>query len=257
MRGRMFACGFALAIALASTGCGSNDGSLAGFLPEGQGDAALLLADVQPISPSDTSQVVVYGVVYDSSSADGFRLYVDPAGAGFRPATDFLSSPTHTFSTGMNEYRMRALIFDATPGVGNTYLARGARHGLESGAAPLTEPARVPGVSPVSILAQRVDVTLLAPLDSATVDSIPLLSWAPVPGAARYLVRIIGRNGVTYLVIVAGTTHRVEGPDPAIRIEDLPMRPGLLYRWEVEAIDGENRLFGKTRETRALLVTRL
>ncbi len=251
---RMVACVLVLGLALALAGCGTHDGSLAGFRPEGQGDSALLLADVQPISPSDSSQVVVYGVVYDSSTTNGFRLYVDPAGEGFRPATDFVSAPTHTFSTGVNEYRMRALIFDATPGVGNTYLARGARDGLESGLAPLTEPARVPGVSPVSILAQRVDVSLVAPLDSAMVDSIPLLSWAPVPGAARYLVRIIGRNGVTYLVIVNGTTHRVEGPDPVIRLEDLPMRSGLLYTWEVEAIDSANRLFGKTTEPRALLV---
>lgn len=241
----------ALGLALSAVGCGNHGGSLTGFIPAGRG-GALLLLDVQPDAP-DTSTISVFGVVYDSSEADGFRLYADPGGVGFRPATDFISSPTHTYSTGEKEYRMRSLVFE--PAVLNSYIARGARRGFETGAAPTTEVALVLSPSPSS-LARRVDVPLVSPADSAETDSVPTLSWAPVAGASRYLLRILGRNGVTYLVIVDGTTHQVEGVNPAIRLEDLPMRPGLLYHWEVEAIDGVNRIFGKTRVTRALLVTR-
>jgi hypothetical protein len=66
-------------------------------------------------------------------------------------------------------------------------------------------------------------------------------------------VRILGRNGINYLVVVDGTTHKVE-TDPAIELEDIPMRPGLLYRWSVDAIDFQNRIIGTTVTTRALLV---
>lgn len=252
MNGRLRVVGaLALVLALGAVGCGDNGGSLTGFVPGGQPNGAILLADVQPASPADSSQVVVYGVVWDRSPADGFRLYANPVDQGFRPATDFVSDPTKTYSTDINEYRMRSLVFDS--GGDNTYLARGARHGFEGAAAPLTELAGVPGAVPGLLLARRLDCALLAPADSAETDSIPTLSWTAVPGATRYLVRITGRNGVNYLVLVPGTTHQVE-VDPATVIEDLPMRSGLLYRWQVEAIDGVNRLIAKTRVSRAILV---
>jgi hypothetical protein len=255
MKGRFFAAGaVALALALSAVGCGDNGGSLLGFRPPGQGDVALLLADVQPLSPADSSQVFVDAIVYDTTAADGFRLYVDQNGTGYRPATDFLSGPTKTYSIGVNEFRMRSSEFDQTPGVVNRFLARGARDGFETGLAPLTTEAAVWVQTTPLELARRPDVQLIAPTDSAMTDSIPTLTWAAVPGATRYLLRITGRNGVNYLVIVDGTTHTVEGADPAIRLEDIPMRPGLLYRWEVEALDAYNRLFAKTRVSRALLV---
>jgi hypothetical protein len=255
MKGRFFAAGAcALALALAAVGCGDNGGSLLGFRPNGQGDVALLLADVQPRSAGDTSQVVVDAVIYDSTAADGFRLYVDPDGEGYHPATAFGAGPTKTYSIGVNEYRMRSLVFNPEVGVTNRYLGRGARGGFEGGLAPLTTEAGVTVLSNTLNLARRLDVPLVSPVDSAATDSLPLLTWAAVPGAARYLLRITGRNGVNYLVVVDGTSHQVEGADPAIRIEDIPMRSGLLYRWEVEAIDGSNRLFARTRVTRALLV---
>lgn len=252
MNGRQGAAGaLALVLALGAFGCGNNGGNPTDFIPGGQVNGATLLADVQPVSPADSSEVAVYGIVWDRSTADGFRLYANPADAGFRPATDFVSDPTKTYSTGINEYRMRSLVFD-TNGY-NTYLARGARHGFETASAPMTDLAGVPGPFPALLLARRLDCALVAPADSAATDSIPTLSWTAVPGATRYLVRITGRNGINYLVLVPGTSHQVE-VDPATVIEDIPMRGGLLYRWEVEAIDGVNRLIAKTRASRALLV---
>jgi hypothetical protein len=256
MKGRFLAGGaLALALAFFAVGCGDHGGSLAGFRPVGQEAApALLLADVQPVSPLDSSQIVVDAVVYDSTAADGFRLYTLEGNGGYRPATDYVSAPTHTYSIGKNEYRMRSLIFDPTPGLVNRYIARGARGGFETVLAPLSEEAAVVVSNTPLELARRLDVPLVSPADSAETDSVPTLTWAAVPGAARYRVTITGRNGINYLVIVDGTTHKVEGANPAIRIEDLPMRPGLLYRWQVEGIDVSNRLFAKTRVTRALLV---
>jgi hypothetical protein len=101
--------------------------------------------------------------------------------------------------------------------------------------------------------ARRVDVPLVAPGDSAEVDSLPTLSWAAVPNAARYRLHIEGRNGIVYLAIVDGLTQTV-GVPPQFLIENIPMRGGFLYRWGVEAIDAQNRLIGVTRIRRALLV---
>ena len=255
MQGRRLAgAGAALVVALVTVGCGSNTGSLAGYVPEGQYNSAFLFADVQPKSPADSSQVWVYGVVYDRTPTEGFRLYINPAGAGFRPAADVVASPTKTYSTGYNEYRIRSDVAPDPTGW-NDYLARGARRGMESSVSPLTEHAWVPP-GPALDFARRLDVTLLAPPDSAATDSTPTLSWAPTPGAARYLVRIRGRGGIVYLTLTDATTHRVE-ISAGIRFEDMPMRPGLLYRWEVLAISANNRLIGRTGTTRALLVTRL
>jgi hypothetical protein len=252
MQGRLLAgAGAALVVALMTVGCGTNTGSLGGYVPEGQPNSAFLYTDVEPVSSVDSSQVWVYGVVFDRTPTEGFRLYIDPAGAGFRPAADFLSVPTHTYSTGYSEYRIRSDVPPDLTGP-NDYIARGARRGMESHTAPLTTHAWVPPGSALA-LARRLDVTLLAPVDSAITDSTPTLSWASTPGAVRYLLRIRGRNGIVYLTLTDATTHQVE-VSAGTRFEDMPMRAGLLYRWEVFAINAENRIIGHSPTLRALLV---
>ena len=250
MKGRLLAAG-AFALALAAFGCGDNEGNPVGYMPNALSDSALLLVDVQPVSPADSSELVVYGEIYDASTANGYRLYVDPGGQGFRPATDYIAAPSKTFSTGVNGYRMRALEWDPT--IDNVFLGRGSRNGLESTAAPRTKPATVFLTSFPIEFARRVDVPLVAPVDSAQTDSLPTLSWAPVPNATRYRVFIEGRNGVVYYVVTDATTQAV-GAAPDVLIENIPMRAGFLYRWGVDAIDAQNRLIGRTRERRALLI---
>jgi hypothetical protein len=240
-----------LALALGAAGCGDNGGEPTAYVPPGVENGALLFLDVQPRSAVDSSNVLVYGDIYAGPPANGFRLYVDPNDTGFRPATEFVAAPTHTFSTGMNLYRVLDVGYD--PHVTNLYMGRSARNGVESQVSRLTERAAIDASFDPVNLARRINVSLVAPADSAMTDSVPTLSWAPVAGATRYRVRIIGRNGVNYLVVVDGTTHKVES-DPAIRLEDMPMRPGLLYRWSVDAIDFQNRIIGTTTTSRAILV---
>ena len=50
--------------------------------------------------------------VQDWDAPDPKAVYVDPGGTGFRPATDYVAAPTHTFSTGVNNYRIRSLTWD-------------------------------------------------------------------------------------------------------------------------------------------------
>jgi hypothetical protein len=97
------------ALALGAAGCGDNGGEPTGFGPPGTPNGALLFLDVQPATPVDSSQVLVFGDIYATPPADGFRLYVDPGNTGFRPATEFIAQPTHTFSTGRYVFRVRSL----------------------------------------------------------------------------------------------------------------------------------------------------
>src|SRR5262249_54384572 len=150
---------------------------------DGLGDTGYLIADVQPLNPADSSQVVVYGEIYDGTTANGYRLYVDPAGQGFRPATDYVAAPPHTFSAGVNGYKIRPLTWDSSGD--KVFRGRGSRNGIEGTAAPLPQAATVSLTSFPLSFARRVDVPLASPADSASVDSLPSLSWAAVPGAAR------------------------------------------------------------------------
>jgi hypothetical protein len=233
-----------LLLAAFAFGCGDNAGNPAGFTPNGYGDSALLLLDVQPAT-ADSSEVVVYGEIYDASSANGFRLYMDPAGQGYRPAADYLAAPTKTFSTGVNGYRIRALDFDPT--VDNVFLGRGARNGLETTVAPLTEHAVVNrDFAPID-LARRLDVTLVAPADSAFLDSNTFFQWEKVPGAARYRFYVTDRNGIVFEEIIDAKFEDV------MVIENRQVRSGLLH-WGLDAIDVQNRVIGITRKTHALLL---
>ena len=78
MKGR-YTAGGALVLLLSALafGCGDNGGNPTGFAPNGTGDAALLLIDVQPMT-ADSSQVAVYADIYDPTSANGYRLYLEP-----------------------------------------------------------------------------------------------------------------------------------------------------------------------------------
>ena len=249
MKGGLVAAG-ALALALAAFGCGDNSGNPVGYEPQATSDSALLILDIQPAN-ADSSELSVFAAIFDGSTANGYRLYVDPGGQGFRPATDYVAAPTHTFSTGVNGYRIKALGWDPT--VDNVYLGRGSRNGLESTAAPKTKPATAFMTSFPLEFARRVDVPLVAPVDSAQVDSLPTLTWSPVAGATRYLVVVVGRNGIVYYAFTDATTQTIGAPTDLL-VENIPLRRGFLYRWGVNAIDAQNRIIGFTYQARALLV---
>jgi hypothetical protein len=240
----------ACALLLVLGGCGNQDGPV-DFAPEGF-PSGVLLVDVQPAN-ADSSQVILNAIAFDPTVADGFRVYNNIQGSGFVRATDYLAPPSAIFSTGWESYVMPVQEFrlDAV----NLLVARGAVRGLESNAAPVTEPAYVFPASPLE-LTRRLNVVLAAPMDSADTDSIPILTWLPVSGATRYLLRIDGRNGITYLALTDQTSHRVR-VDPAIRFEDIPMRAGFRFEWQVFALDFGNRVIGRTREPFAFFVVRL
>jgi hypothetical protein len=232
-----------LLVSLFAFGCGDNGGNPTSFAPDGTGDASLLLLDVQPLTP-DSSEVAVYADIYDPTNANGYRLYVEPESDGFRPASDYVAAPTHTYSTGVDLYRIRSLTFDPT--LSNTFMGRGMRNGIESAAGPLTERAAVfKGYDPID-LARRLDVTLFSPADSAFLDSSTSFQWGLVPGATRYRFYVTGRNGIVFETIYGPTGEE-------LRIENLRLTPGLFH-WGVDAVDPSNRVIGITREQNALQI---
>lgn len=233
-----------LLVSLLAFGCGDNGGNPAGFAPDGVGESSLLLLDVQPLTP-DSSQVAVYADIYDPTTVNGYRLYLEPESDGFRPASDYVAAPTHTYSTGVDLYRIRSLTFDPT--LSNTFMGRGMRNGIESAAGPLTERAAVfKGYAPID-LARRLDIALLAPPDSAFLDSTTFFNWSVVPGATRYRFYVTGRNGIVFESIIGPSGEEV------LRVENLRLGLGLFH-WGVDAIDPSNRVIGITREQNALQV---
>ena len=200
--------------------------------------------------PTFGDRVVVTGLIFDHSVADGFRIYANPGEQGFRPAEDFIAAPQATFSTKWSLFSIALATFD--PAVGTDLVGRGAYKGLESGSAPITEHSYLPIATPAELV-HRLDVALDSPADSAFSDSTPVMSWNPTPGAGRYLLQIFGRNGIQYLALTDQTSHRVEGTSGII-LQDLPLRDGQFYLWDVVAVDDRNRVIGFSREVRALLV---
>jgi hypothetical protein len=200
--------------------------------------------------PTFSDKLLVTGLIVDNTVADGFRIYANPAEQGFRPAEDFIAAASANWSTGWSFFSIRLATFD--PAAGTDLVGRGAVDGIESGAAPITEHSYLPIATPAELV-HRENVELISPADSAETDSTPVMSWAPTPGASRYLVQIFGRNGLQYLALTDQTSHQVQGTSGII-FQELPLRDGQFFRWDVYAVDSRNRIMGYSRELRALLI---
>ena len=61
-------------------------------------------------------------------------------------------------------------------------------------------------------------------------DGKPYLEWEPVPGAAKYEVRVSTGNGYSHLITTGGT-HVRHGS----------AKPGMIYQYVVQALDGERK----------------
>lgn len=68
---------------------------------------------------------------------------------------------------------------------------------------------------------------------TGTVDGPPLLVWASVPGADRYVVRVFEASG--------DVAWQSEGRDTTVAVPDTIVRAGAPYFWKVEAHAGFGR----------------
>ena len=248
MRIRAFAGAATVALAVIATfaGCGDQAGDPVSFSPEGVVDGALLITSVAVVSP-DTSQILLIATVLSPPPSNGFRLYLNPAGQGYRPASDAPFAPIATLTTGWSVYQNVVDGFEA--GVETEILARGARDGYESSAAPVTNRAYVPAAGAIT-LARLLPVALVSPGDSTVVPAQPTLSWQAVPGITQYIVQVYDLNGqVVYSALVPGTSHQV-GVGPGTIFHYLPLLNAGLYRWTVQGLDPGYRVHAISTENR-------
>jgi hypothetical protein len=227
-------------LTLLAAGCGDNAGDPTGYSPEGQASPAILLTDVQPFfadtTQVDTTQVFVLAFVASPPPSDGFRFYVNPDEAGYRAASDVPIASTTTFTSGWSLFQTTLDGYDPTTTT-LALIARGARGGVESSAAPVTSSGYILASSALA-LTRRQTVTLIAPADSAIISSLSF-NWAPLPGAASYLLQAFnasnGEPGLLVHVPASGATPT----ELEVSVQNY-----VPYRWQVTAYDAGGRAFG-------------
>jgi hypothetical protein len=248
----------ALAFVVLMAGCGDNAGNPTSYFPEGQTDGqATLFAVFQPAAPGDSSRVILFANVLALPPTDRVRIYLNPGGPGpdgqgFREATDGLISPI--VSTGLGYSTYFTPIADYDPAIGGEIVARGSRNGYETSYAPISNVAVIPSSDALSLVRLQ-PITIVQPEDSTDVLTVnPVLSWQPVPGAAKYLVQVSQPTGqVIYSLLTSDTSARV-GLAPGTVFESQPLRDGGFYIWTVAAVDGGYRVFASTGGVSAFVV---
>ena len=226
----------ALVATIGMAGCGDNSGSPVGFGPAGvPSDAVLLLA---PVADSLGNYVGLQATIFSPPPADGFRIYINPANEGYRPATEAAVPSGVTLGTGWSIYTARVDGYD--PAVATEFIARGARDGVESSISPVTNLGFIAGTTP-SFLLQFQNVTVTQPDDSTGIA--PTLAWNAVPHATSYLVQIFDTNFMpTYMALSTSNVHQF-GVGPGPIFEQQPMRGGPHFM-VVQAVDVGGRIFG-------------
>jgi predicted small lipoprotein YifL len=255
------AAGAALLAVLAAAGCGRKGGvTPLSFTPEGQfgQDNALTVEltkepDVVVTDPAGvpvdtlTGSPLVALRIYDRTPADGYRLYRKLPDTGFAPAVDYVMTFGGTLDTGYELYD--AIVRNWEPMRAELYLARGTVGGQSSGLSPVTNYATLPAGDVASLEAR--DFRLLCPIDTVKVDSLPMLVWEQVPGAVRYLVTLTrsADNRPFFIGFTPpdGVAHYQlgSGEGTVIHVKNLTTS---LFRWQVEAIDADWRVIGRSDE---------
>jgi hypothetical protein len=244
LRAALAATGAFAGLMLAASGCGDQSGNPIGVGNVDPIGSAMLWIDVEPAVPGDSSSLVAFATVLDASASDGFQLYGNPGGQGYRAVTDYAATPLNSFATGYDVYVMQPEPYDPT--LYTEYVARGSRGGDHSPTGVVSEKA----VSPASLgftagLARKTEIQLLRPIGIAEADTAPRLSWTPVPGATRYVVQISNGLGIQYMAVVPDTGHRVLN-QPAVIVQDIPLRANFFFTWTVFALNADNRVIGFT-----------
>jgi hypothetical protein len=244
----------ALALLVAAAGCGRNAGDVpSDFSPAGQNGLESQLT-VEMINTATDSGVVTPAVrlrVYDRTSASGYKAYRRLPGQGF----DRLDRDPARFDGSFNEdfETYEAVDRDWAPDRSVDYLARGEVAGVESPGAPLTNTATLPGI-PVADSLFAKPFRILCPVPptpdaEARVDSTPVLVWESVPGAVRYLLRVIRLDNRLFFYGFTPSDgshsyHLGSGVGEVMHENTLTLRG--LFNWWVEALDTQSRVIARS-----------
>jgi len=127
----------------------------------------------------------VQGMIFDMTDADRFEVFRRESD-GFRHLKDYTLSPTKRFFKGHADI-FRFL--DYRPGSAPAYIARGLLGGSGGSNAPKTNLAELVA-TPVAQDLQYTAPTGIPPDFRPMSDSLLVMSWNPVPGAAGYWIQI-------------------------------------------------------------------
>ncbi len=222
----------------------------------------------------------------DRTAASAFTLWREEPSGGYRTIKDFDTPPSMRFlSQGGEYYTFFDFPLDPARFVNGTahYVAQGAVSGLYGPSSPLSNRVGIPAALP------RVDTTLVVvfPRDSVATDSMPVLVWKQVAGAAGYLLQVYQprRDTKEADVFVEGRMHPLFQKSTTYFVAYLPANPGIppdenvayrlgsgppavvyegrlpllalqFYRWRVVALNADGRLInGNPGFTRAIIVS--
>jgi len=201
----------------------------------------------------------VQGQIMDGTLASGFELLRQQSGGGFSPIKDFpVTAAVKLLSSHWAIYP-----FNDQPNDGSlppTYQARGALSGSITTNSPLTNQA-------VLAASAVADCKITEPfLSTAHGDSLPLVQWNAVPGAANYYLQIyqyrgdikvgsekyvygipapvaIGKVKNFFIGILPGTTtsYKLGQPGAEILINRPMIGPDHFF-FRVSAVDANGRL---------------
>jgi hypothetical protein len=236
----------ALVLALAVSGCGRNGGDVpGGFVPPGTtGQDNLLTVEVVKDSTRGPATPVVQVMVYDRTVADGYRLYRQVGDGGYAPATEYPGDFSGTYNEGYETYSLTDR--DWQPAATRNYLGRGTVAGQESGLSPRTNTATVPSGEVDDLLPGGF--LTVCPIDTSATDSLPLMVWEPVPGAVRYLIRIVRTDARVFFLGMTpadGSTSYQLASGAGMVFQEQPLSRSGFF-WAVQALDASSRVIARS-----------
>ena len=131
----------------------------------------------------------VIGIIVDSTNASAFEVYRRQASGGFSLLQSTTVHPAKTWIRGQSDlYRFS----DPTPVRASTgvYVGRGVVSGLVTAQSPLSNLARLTSASVAGDLKYLGNVATANPPHDTTADSLFLMKWQAVAGAAGYWITV-------------------------------------------------------------------
>lgn len=194
-------------------------------------------------------------MLLDGTLASGFEMYRRAGNGGYEPMRDYvLTAPRKWLDSQWELYELN----DASPSSFSppTYQGRGLLEGTVTARSPLTNAARVTAM---------VDTSLKYLGNVAPIDSLFLMEWTSIPGAAGYWIHVYQfradasnqevvesgtpspvwngkvRDNLVAYVAAPATQYRFGDPGALVLTETPPIR-GQVYLVRITAIDPEGQI---------------
>ena len=156
----------------------------------------LIYHDNQPADPDATDSLLYVvpverypagthrGLIIDSTQATRYQIFRRESNGGVRPLFNYALMPTRKWLQSLTEAYSFA---DPTPAGLSSYIGRGLVSGVANASSPLTN---FPTVSTQDLANIDLDAHWPVHHDQPPDTLKILVTWTPVPGAARYLLQV-------------------------------------------------------------------